>query len=283
MKLLIDADIVVYRGGYAAERTSYLLFAKGDEEMGHVASFRYMKDVNGWIDFWGHSKDDFTIEKKKEIQPLSNALQNVRTIVQGILNAMGSNDYTLYLTSNDKSNFRYDVAITHPYKGNRKEKPHWYNEIREYLINEWDAVVVEGMEADDALGIEQYAQMADEGIPENHHTSCICTIDKDLDMIPGYHYNFVKKEKYWVTEEEGIKNFYIQLLTGDTTDNIIGLKGVGPVGAKKILAECDTEFDMYYACCMAYKEKDLPHERLVENANLLWIRREEGIEWSKPS
>jgi hypothetical protein len=56
----------------------------------------------------------------------------------------------LFLTSNDKSNYRFEVAKTVPYKGNRvAPKPHHYNTIREYLISRHKAVVIEGKEADD--------------------------------------------------------------------------------------------------------------------------------------
>ncbi len=63
----------------------------------------------------------------------------------------------------------------------------------------------------------------------------ICSIDKDLQQIPGNHYNFVKKEHSFVTPEEAIQNFYKQILTGDAADNIKGAKGIGPVRAGKII------------------------------------------------
>jgi hypothetical protein len=55
-------------------------------------------------------------------------------------------DYRVYLTG--KGNFRNDVAVTAPYKGNRKdkEKPVHLEAIRKYLIEDWNAVVSEGEE-----------------------------------------------------------------------------------------------------------------------------------------
>ncbi len=60
------------------------------------------------------------------------------------------------------------------------------------------------------------------------------SIDKDLDMIRGWHYNFIKDKKYFIDDQQAIKHFYTQILTGDRVDNIIGLRGIGPKKAEKI-------------------------------------------------
>ena len=179
-------------------------------------------------------------------------------------------DYKGFLTGSN--NYRKEVAKTAPYKGNRTaDKPIHYNLIREYLATAWACEVVEDQEADDAIGIAAYAAEEESYI--------IMSIDKDLDMIQGWHYNFIKDNKYQVTEEEAIKNFYRQLLTGDKVDNIIGLRGIGPKKADKILADCITELDMYNAVLEAY---DNDTERVLENGQLLWIRRKENQMWSPP-
>jgi 5'-3' exonuclease len=127
------------------------------------------------------------------------------------------------------------------------------------------------MEADDAIGIEAYRHEPEETI--------IVSIDKDLNMIRGNHYNFVREEKYFVTEEQAIRNFYLQILTGDKVDNIIGLAGIGPVKSKKLLADCNTQLEMYEAVLKAY---DGDEARVLENARLLWILREEKQVWQPP-
>jgi len=99
-------------------------------------------------------------------------------------------------------------------------------------------------------------------------------------MIRGWHYNFVKQNLYYVTEQEAIKNFYIQILTGDRVDNIPGLKGIGPVKAKKILKDCQTEQDLFDAVLEKY-DNDI--ETLTERARLLWIRRKENQLWTSPN
>ena len=178
-------------------------------------------------------------------------------------------DYQGFLTGSN--NFRKDIAVTAPYKGNRTQsKPKHYELIREYLNKAWACEVIEGQEADDAIGIKAYEI-------EDVEDFVIMSIDKDLNMIRGWHYNFIKDEKYFVDDQEAIKHFYTQILTGDRVDNIVGLRGVGPKKAEKILQDCVTEADMYKAVLEAY---DNDEERVLENGQLLWIRRKENQIWS---
>lgn len=168
-------------------------------------------------------------------------------------------DYKAYITG--KGNYRNELAVTEPYKGNRKDakRPVHYQAIRTHL-QRLGAELVEGSEADDAVATEA-----------TKTGGWIVSIDKDLDQVAGWHYNFVKHQEYYVTEEEGLRNLFTQVLTGDRTDNIIGLKGIGPKKAEKLLQDCKTEREYYDACLKAYDGNQL---RVDENLNLLWLRRE---------
>lgn len=180
-------------------------------------------------------------------------------------------DYQGFLTGGN--NFRKEIAKTAPYKGNRtQEKPIHYALIREYLTSAWGCEVVEDQEADDAIGIAAY-EFKD---PEDY---LIMSIDKDLDMLRGWHYNFIKDRKYLVDEYQAIRNFYTQILTGDRVDNIVGIKGIGPKKAEKILQGCLNEVDLYNAVVEAY---DGDKDRVMENGQLLWIRRKEDELWQPP-
>lgn len=186
-------------------------------------------------------------------------------------------DYEGYITGSN--NYRHDIAVTAKYKGNRKkDRPIFYDFIREYLVSSWGFHVTNGQEADDAIGIEAYTRWQN-----NDKDYLICTIDKDLDMIPGLHYNFVKGERYEIGEFEALRRFYTQILTGDRVDNIIGLRGIGPAKAAAILKGCKTELQFYSAVCKAYEQHDEPLSRVYENGQLLWIRRREGEIWVPPS
>lgn len=183
-------------------------------------------------------------------------------------------DYEAYLTG--KGNFRNEVAVTVPYKGNRDnlQRPVHYQALREHLVKRHGAIVTEGYEADDAVAMRS-TELLD---------NCwIVHVDKDLDQLQGHHYNPVKNEKYYVDEFTGLTNFYKQILTGDRVDNIIGLHGIGPVKASKALKECKTEKELYEAVCELYEKHGEPLSRVIENGNLLWLRRTKDQQWMPPS
>ena len=181
-------------------------------------------------------------------------------------------DYKGFLTGS--GNYRYDIAKTQPYKGNRKaDKPKHYDLLREYLIKAWGCELIEGQEADDAIGI-----MASEN--EDKESFVIMSIDKDLDMIEGWHYNFVKDNKYFIEPFEALKRFYSQILTGDKVDNIPGIKGIGPAKSAKILKDCKTEQELFKAVLEAY---DGNINYLTEMGQLLWIRRKPNEIWQPPA
>lgn len=181
--------------------------------------------------------------------------------------ATGFNTF-LYLTGG--GNFRYELATIKPYKGHRGEKPKHLAGVREHLEDKWNAEVITGEEADDAI-----AKKA----TELKGNCIIASIDKDFLQVPSTFYNFTKKEWTDVSETMGNRFFYIQLLTGDTADNIQGVKGIGPKKAEKIYEGCTSELDYYRKALEAYKG-DL--DALVENARLLWLRRYDEQMWEPP-
>lgn len=210
---LIDADILIYRIGFATQNEDEL---------------RAIRTMAGFLE-----------------DLLLFDLPNTQT-------------WELFLTG--KSNFRYEYAVTADYKGNRKgaEKPTHYHLLREYLVSSWDALVVEGMEADDMLAIRA-TELGDDSI--------IVTLDKDLDQVSGWHYNFVKKTKYYIAEDEGLLNFYKQFLIGDAVDNIKGAKGIGEKKSHKLL-EGKTEQEMWDIVV-----EHLGIDHAWENGHLLYMLR----------
>lgn len=210
-------------------------------------------------------------------------------------------NYKVYLSG--LSNFRFDKAKLMPYKDNRKDfkKPKYYQKLRDFLIKRYDATIVEGMEADDALGIEQMANLKYRDYEVIDSDTVICSIDKDLKMIPGHHFNFVKNYASFMTDNDGYFNFYVQMLTGDATDNVPGLLGIGPKTAAKMLIDCKTPHEMHLKALNIYADvthyikkinkyqlklkkltieddKNITHEVFHEIKNLLWIKRGNVIE-----
>ena len=208
-------------------------------------------------------------------EPEQQARQKVDDICSGIMyDCFYPINYTLgqnawfYLTGS--GNFRKDLATIKVYKGQRPPKPEHLPATRDQLVQQWGAEIVEGQEADDAIGIKA---------TDLHGDCTIVSIDKDLLMIPGTHYNFVKKEWTEVSQEKGDYFFYKQLLTGDQVDNIQGVPGIGPKKAEKAYEGCTTVQEMYAKALEMYKGDA---DALLENARLLWLRRYEGEMWEPP-
>lgn len=153
----------------------------------------------------------------------------LRATLRDIVTDTGITKLRIYLTGKD--NFRYVVAKTKPYKGNRAtmQKPQFLQHCRDFLVNEMQAVVVDGFEADDAIASDMVQNGA-------FH----CGVDKDIYQIPGKHYNYVEKTWKEVTPEEATLRLYRQILTGDASDNIPGLPRVGEKTALSVITNHET-------------------------------------------
>jgi len=185
------------------------------------------------------------------------------TLVRELIHTTNSEYYTCFLTG--QNNFR--KQINPEYKANRKDTvpPQWLQSCRQFLVQEWNAVVSDGCEADDLLGITQTED------------SIIASLDKDLLMIPGNHYNWVNDEFTTTTPLDGLRCLYRQMLIGDRADNIFGVDGIGKVKAARIIDVLDDEQDMIDTVFSLYKE-DV--ERFIMNAQCLWILQQEGETWA---
>jgi len=181
-----------------------------------------------------------------------------------------ADEYKAWITG--KSNYRYDIAKTVPYKGNRKDavKPKHYDALREHLVKRHDAILTVGEEADDTVAIES-TKLLDE--------CWIVHVDKDLDQLQGWHYNPVKDERYHVNDYTAYHAFCTQLLTGDRTDNIPCLAGIGPKKAEKALKDAKTKEELLQAAWAKYEELGHTMEYFIEQGQLLWLRRYEGQIW----
>lgn len=223
---------------------------------------------------------DETVHWRKVIQAVDHK-------VAAIVTGAKCSSFEGYLTDS-KTNFRIDVATVAPYKGHRpQDKPHYWKTIRNYLLREHNAVVATGCEADDLI--------ADECLKDIDNT-VICSRDKDLDTVPGWHYRWQcgerqPEKRYYVNDEEAFNFFVYQMLVGDIADNIKGVHGVGDKKAKKILSECSSKEEMlravketyisvygegsdepiYYETENKQRVWKRPTEIMKENAELLWI------------
>jgi 5'-3' exonuclease len=124
------------------------------------------------------------------------------------------------------------------------------------------AIEATGMEADDLVSIWAYEAR------ERKEQYVICGIDKDLLQIPGNHYNYNKATWQFINDETAHYNLMVQCLTGDTTDNIMGLKGIGPKKAAKLL-EGVSSAELWSKVQDLWKEHGYHQEQCLTSYNLL--------------
>jgi 5'-3' exonuclease len=82
-----------------------------------------------------------------------------------------------------------------------------------------------------------------------------CTNDKDANQTAGDLYNFTKKTLVTLTEEVAWRTLWVQVITGDSTDNIPGIEGVGPAKAALIINDDVNSEDYPSAVLKAYIDK----------------------------
>lgn len=201
---------------------------------------------------------------------IHDAIVKMNWLLDKILEKTLCKDYVFVLSS--RENFRKD--INPEYKANRKKMDREkifpiFDEVRDYCMEYFNPFIQNPLEADDVLGIWATSQ------PDK---VVICSIDKDLNTIPGWHYNWSHEdnEVYFVTEEEADNEFYIQCLAGDRTDNYFGIKGIGPKKAVKLL---DKHGWTWEGVVNSYEEYDCSYEDCLLNARMARILRKE--DWDK--
>jgi len=206
--------------------------------------------------------------KEEPLEVACRTLAGMITDIIADLTTAEDTTWTLFLSGASADNFRHDVAVTAPYKGNRpSEKPAHLQGLRDYLLEEWDAQLSVNQEADDDIAT------AAEGDSE----AIIVSQDKDFDQCVGWRYNPRHKKLYEVTEESGKLWFYRQFLIGDSIDNIKGADGIGAVKSLKLL-EGLSEEEMWD--CVV---EQLGYDRALENGKLLHLRRYEDEDWTPPT
>lgn len=157
---------------------------------------------------------------------------------------LGDGIYLYFISGN--GNFRYNIATLKPYKANRndREKPKYYDDIREHLKYNYDTLVINGAEADDGIAIfsELYKDL---------YEVWVVSDDKDFGQLLCKQYRHSKNQFLDVTNEiinrqrtisdldtgiiyyedytdyYGEYMLYYQMLVGDIADNIPGVPGLG--------------------------------------------------------
>lgn len=212
-----------------------------------------------------------------DIVHLEANLAETEATIAGLINqvkeALKTKSVIVALSDNDK-NFRKEIYEGYKKARNTVRKPLALGHARRYLLEKFDAKIKDGLEADDVLGILGSHPTLVKGKP------VIVSIDKDLLQIPGRHFNPDKEVKRILTEEQADRNFYMQVLTGDSVDNYPGCPGIGPKRAALILTELGGKPE-WPAIVAAYEHAKLTEADALVQARIARILRHTDFDFKR--
>lgn len=250
---LIDADTIAYTACLSTEVGTELLGREfySDEE---------------WQDIINSDGYDSKKALFYEIDA-TQVLQVAKDKINRILDKTGCLEAELHFSGGSK-NFRYDIYPE--YKANRvgTRRPTGLAQLKADLLVEFKGVIHTKWEADDAV---VYYMKKD---PAKY---ILVALDKDvLNSVEGRVFNYYESALYnkkmkWmdIDRHTTLTWRYLQTITGDKTDNIVGVKGLGPVKASKILEGCFSHRELWQAVCRAYESKGRTKDEALLNLNLV--------------
>ena len=193
----------------------------------------------------------------------SEVLKVFNNELNKVTKAMMEDDFILYFSST--KNFR--KKIYPDYKGHRmKRKPLGYKRLVNYCRENHNFKLIEGLEADDTIGIEA-TRFAD---PSN----IIVSPDKDMRQIPSALWNLTD-DVVEITKDDGDRWHLIQSLSGDPTDGYSGCPGIGVKRATELLDKNENKWE---AVCKAYRDRGLSDDDALLNARLAKILQKEDFD-----
>ena len=193
--------------------------------------------------------------------------------IESLLKATGCEKYVMAISSD--FNFRYKVLPTYKHTRANLKDPQLREPLKNYVRTCHPKKEVKWLEGDDVMGVMATLQ------PDRF---IIASIDKDLDQIPGRHYNWNKKKEYVITQEEGDFFFYKQVLMGDSVDGYHGIPGIGPKKAEHFLNEhgvCWETVKMMYELHDMSEKDALAQARVAKilTKNEYDFKKKEVINW----
>lgn len=240
------------------------------------------------ICYWAGGNDDTTVQVSR--MTALNKIEFMRSM-------SGSESVVCHLTADSSTKAdRRIIATTKVYQGQRKSgrKPKNWGYLRDFFLNYRGHLFTPKLwatrEADDGIC---YAMHSKGILLGNTPNRVVASADKDMRMFPGWHIDWNTGELIEVPlgtfavrnrngdKLYGHKWFWMQMLQGDTADNIPGLplledKPVGPVRAEKLLVQATDNEDAaeVVTTCYSLHYGAEWRERFVEQGLLLWMRRD---------
>jgi hypothetical protein len=286
--LILDADSIAYKAA-AANETKSITTTHQDGKVEHWSNRTEFKKV-----LENERRDTiemYTIEDVQDPRHVSYGKSLIREIIKGHQNRLSVQRHEIYIGGKNNFRDRIPLPMAHTvtvgkfagtaviggaYKGKRENsiRPVQLKELRNFMVYELGAEVVEGQEVDDKSSIRAY-----EGAKEGKCRIIQVTEDKDALQCTGWLMNPAKMAKpIYITgfgelhpEGKGIKGtgrlwLYFQALYGDAVDCYHGVSlakiaadkagktlTFGEQAAYKILKDCKNDKEAVQALYDQYK------------------------------
>ena len=181
--------------------------------------------------------------------------------------------------SDPEGNFRKDLAPDE-YKSDRKgsRKPLAYWDVIDRVKEKYETKMLPNLEADDTMGLMLTKY------PEEY---ILWTLDKDLKQIPGNH--LIDDEIVEITELEGDRFFWFQIIAGDKVDGYDGCPGIGKVRGERMAAGWNTVEEAWADITAEYEKKGCFEGDALFNARMARILRHgeykkgQPVLWTPPA
>lgn len=241
--LICDADSIAYKAAAANEVKS---ITTQHIEKGVIEHWSNRTEFRAYIADTTHTEDMYTITDVQEAKHSSYGKSLIRDMIKGYHNRTGISKGEIYIGGEDNFRDLIPLPMTYvatvgkwagkskiggKYKENREDniRPLQLKELRQWMINELGAIVVNGMEVDDMSSIRAY-----DGF-QNGNKIVQVTEDKDALQCSGWLFNPAKMMKpihikgfgELHKDGKGYKGtgrmwLYFQALYGDSVDNYHG-------------------------------------------------------------
>lgn len=253
---IIDGDVLAYNAFRPRWHTK--------RKRGHDGKAIQIYDENG-------VRIPIEYSAKENAMYFLESWENFKADVKALLDTVYCTDYVLAVANAQAPTTRY--SLFPEYKANRSSsqpelKP-LVADMRRMIVTDGYGIYADNCETDDFISIWAHECMS------VNRDYVICSIDKDLLCLPGKHYRIHKKEYTNVDPETGMRFYYQQIISGDPTDNIAGVPGLGPIKSERIIAGCADEAAMQEAVVDAYLSAfgDDWEKQLHLNGTMIYLKK----------
>lgn len=170
-------------------------------------------------------------------KPFDEAIAGLDQRLNHILAQCNTSFYSGFLTIGKCYRYKVDTEYKAKRRDAKRKRPIIFPALQEHLRQNWGFTFLTQVEADDLVAYYSY---------NTDRKTIICSPDKDvLYQCVGMHYNYRTAEFVHTSPDDALKFLWKQVLMGDSTDNIPGLKGVGEKTSDNWLKDRTKDFESF--------------------------------------